>query len=42
VVTQRTFLQQRVAAREVAFFGGAMEGRFAGGRQTIGVDAKGQ
>ena len=42
VVPSRTFLQERVAAGEVAFFGGAMQRSFAGGCQTVGVDAEGQ
>jgi hypothetical protein len=36
----RTFLQQRLAARQVTFFGSAVKRGFAAGGQAVGIDAE--
>ena len=37
---QRTFFQQSVTAGHVALFGGAVQRRFAGGGQAVGIHAE--
>jgi hypothetical protein len=39
---QRAFFQQSVTAGHVALFGGAVQRRFAGGGQAVGVHAEGE